>query len=67
MLTREEVEAEKANARAIDARPIKKVAEAKQRKRKRLQVHSSACAHPHLIVIVVSCPTAPSCRPSARF
>ena len=44
MLTKEEVEAEKANARAIDARPIKKVAEAKQRKRKRLQVRL-ACDH----------------------
>lgn len=38
MLSKEEVEAEKATMRAIDARPIKKVAEAKQRKRKRLQV-----------------------------
>lgn len=31
------MEEEKARLRAIDARPIKKVAEAKQRKRKRLQ------------------------------
>ncbi len=38
MLSKDEVEAEKASMRAIDARPIKKVAEAKQRKRKRLQV-----------------------------
>ena len=38
MLSKDEVEAEKAAMRAIDARPIKKVAEAKQRKRKRLQV-----------------------------
>ena len=38
MLSKEEVDAEKATMRAIDARPIKKVAEAKQRKRKRLQV-----------------------------
>ena len=37
VLSREEVDAERAQARAIDARPIKKVAEAKQRKRKRLQ------------------------------
>ena len=33
-----EVEAEKEHLRAVDARPIKKVAEAKARKRKRLQV-----------------------------
>ncbi len=38
MLTKEEIEAEKANLKAIDARPIKKVMEAKARKRKRLQV-----------------------------
>lgn len=38
ILSKEDVEAEKANMRAIDARPIKKVAEAKQRKRKRLAV-----------------------------
>ena len=38
VLSKEEVEAEKETMRAIDARPIKKVAEAKQRKRKRLQV-----------------------------
>ena len=37
LVSREEVEEEKARLRAIDARPIKKVAEAKQRKRKRLQ------------------------------
>lgn len=36
-MSREEVGEEKARLRAIDARPIKKVAEAKQRKRKRLQ------------------------------
>ena len=42
MLSKEEVEAEKATMRAIDARPIKKVAEAKQRKRKRLQVRPAA-------------------------
>lgn len=41
VLSKEEVEAEKATMRAIDARPIKKVAEARQRKRKRLQVHCS--------------------------
>jgi len=38
VLTKEEIEAEKANLKAIDARPIKKVMEAKARKRKRLQV-----------------------------
>ena len=50
LVTREEVEAETERMRAGDARPIKKVAEAKARKRKRLQVrhclslpsHSSA-------------------------
>ena len=42
MLSKEEVEAEKATMRVIDARPIKKVAEAKQRKRKRLQVRPAA-------------------------
>jgi AdoMet-dependent rRNA methyltransferase SPB1 len=41
VLSREEVEVEKREMRAIDARPIKKVAEAKQRKRKRLQVGAS--------------------------
>jgi hypothetical protein len=40
VLSKEEVEAEKDTMRAIDARPIKKVAEAKQRKRKRLQVRA---------------------------
>lgn len=38
ILTREELDAEKAELRAIDSRPIKKVAEAKARKRKRLSV-----------------------------
>ena len=38
ILTREELETEKAELRAIDARPIKKIAEAKARKRKRLAV-----------------------------
>ncbi|CAL8471869.1 g11411 [Coccomyxa elongata] len=42
VLTKEEVEAEKASMRAIDARPIKKVAEARQRKRKRLQTRLTA-------------------------
>ena len=36
----EEVEAEKEHMRAVDTRPIKKVAEAKARKRKRLQVRT---------------------------
>ncbi|KAK9808202.1 hypothetical protein WJX73_008345 [Symbiochloris irregularis] len=38
MVDRDEVEREKEYMRAVDARPIKKVAEAKARKRKRLQV-----------------------------
>ena len=46
MLSKDEVEAEKASMRAIDARPIKKVAEAKQRKRKRLQVASLSLPSP---------------------
>lgn len=36
-VTKAEVEEEKARLRAIDARPMKKVAEAKARKRRRLQ------------------------------
>lgn len=40
LVTQEEVEAEKERMRAVDARPVKKVAEAKARKRKRLQVHT---------------------------
>ena len=35
-MTKEEIEEEKARLRAIDARPIKKVAEAKARQRKRV-------------------------------
>ena len=48
MLSKDEVEAEKASMRAIDARPIKKVAEAKQRKRKRLQVTFPPPLHFHV-------------------
>ena len=36
-MTKEEVAVEKARLKAIDSRPIKKVAEAKARKRMRLQ------------------------------
>ena len=42
ILTREELEAEKQELAAIDARPIKKIAEAKARKKRRLAV--STCA-----------------------
>ena len=60
MLSKEEVDAEKATMRAIDARPIKKVAEAKQRKRKRLQVLRLAPLHrPSLCRL--RCPQAPAC------
>ena len=38
VVSRDEVEAEKAVMRAVDTRPIKKIAEAKARKRRRLQV-----------------------------
>ena len=48
-ITQEEVQEEKARLKAIDARPIKKVAEAKARKQKRMAVSSIAssfcCAH----------------------
>lgn len=40
MLSRDEIEAEKQRNKAIDTRPIKKVAEAKARKKKRLQASS---------------------------
>ena len=38
VLSKEEVDAERVALRAVDARPIKKVAEARLRKRKRLSV-----------------------------
>jgi Spb1 C-terminal domain len=41
ILSREELQAEKERVRAVDARPIKKVAEAKARKRQRLQARAS--------------------------
>ena len=40
VISQDEKDAEKAPLRAVDARPIKKVAEAKARKRKRMQVWS---------------------------
>ena len=40
ILSKDDIEAEKQRFKAIDARPIKKVAEAKARKKKRLQVNS---------------------------
>ena len=46
VVSREEVEAEKARLRAIDLRPIKKIAEAKARKKKRLAVRARpSCLH----------------------
>jgi hypothetical protein len=42
-VTKEDIEAEKARLAAIDARPIKKVAEAKARKQRRLQVGGWHC------------------------
>jgi AdoMet-dependent rRNA methyltransferase SPB1 len=51
-VTREEIEAEKARLAAIDARPIKKVAEAKARKRKRLQVRLCCCVMPLVWFVV---------------
>jgi AdoMet-dependent rRNA methyltransferase SPB1 len=41
-VTKAEVEAEKARMRAVDARPIKKVAEAKGRQKRRAQARLSA-------------------------
>ena len=44
VLSRDELEAEKQELAAIDARPIKKIAEAKARKKRRLAVRASiAC------------------------
>ena len=43
MISQEEVQEEKARQRAIDARPIKKVAEAKARKQRRMAVSTPHC------------------------
>ncbi|KAK9814670.1 hypothetical protein WJX72_009544 [[Myrmecia] bisecta] len=45
LVSKEEMEEERLRLRAIDARPIKKVAEAKARKRKRVQVKLEAARH----------------------
>ena len=42
------MEAEKAVMRAVDARPIKKIAEAKARKRRRLQVLTPIESQPQM-------------------
>ena len=47
VLSKEEVDAERAALRAVDARPIKKVAEARLRKRKRLSVSCTFRSMPH--------------------
>lgn len=59
ILSKEEIEAEKAQLKAIDSRPIKKVAEAKARKKKRLAVRSdpsyrrALAASPFVLIVPV--------------
>lgn len=50
-ITQEEVQEEKARLKAIDARPIKKVAEAKARKQKHMAVSTtlSSCCSGHVV------------------
>lgn len=48
-ISQEEVQAEKDRLRAIDARPIKKVAEAKARKQKRMAVSLLTPTHPSVV------------------
>ena len=54
VLSREELEAEKQELAAIDARPIKKIAEAKARKKRRLAVRQS-CAASCLLSKLLAC------------
>jgi hypothetical protein len=58
-VTKEDIEAEKARLAAIDARPIKKVAEAKARKQKRLQVGGWHCAQDHVSISSLRLRTTP--------
>lgn len=56
-ISQEEVQAEKDRLRAIDARPIKKVAEAKARKQKRMAVSLLTPIDPFslLMILMAAC------------